>query len=140
MPAAAALLSPWTDLSMSGDSVRSNAKRDAMFNLQGFENCVGLYLGETDRRTPLASPVFGEFEKFPPLLIHVGEREMLRDDSARLARYVLDAGGSATLRIWPVVPHVWQLARFVPEARESMREMAAFLHGHTASGPLQQAA
>jgi acetyl esterase/lipase len=56
------------------------------------------------------------------MLIHVGEREILRDDSIRLAETT-----AAELRVWPVVPHVWQLAQFVPEARESLDLAAAFL-------------
>jgi acetyl esterase/lipase len=128
LPAAAALLSPWTDLSMSGTTIRSNAWRDAMFTLPGFFNCAGLYLDGTDPKTPYASPVFADLRGLPPMLIHVGAREMLRDDSTRIA-----ASGHADIRIFPVVPHVWQLAQFVPEARSSMRSLAAFLHSHAQS-------
>ena len=127
MPAATALLSPWTDLSLSGSTMRSNARWDAMFTLEGFINCAGLYLNGTDPKTPYVSPLFADLSGLPPMLLHVGEREMLREDSARVA-----AKANAGLKIFPVVPHVWQLAQFVPESRASMRELAAFLQSHTA--------
>jgi acetyl esterase/lipase len=140
MPAAAALLSPWTDLALTGESMRRNARWDAMFTEAGFRNCSDLYLAGQNPRQPLASPVFADFHGLPPLLIHVGSREMLRDDSTRIAQRAVAAGVSVELRLWPVVPHVWQLAQFVPEARESMRLMARFLLSHARSGALAQAA
>jgi monoterpene epsilon-lactone hydrolase len=127
-PSAAALLSPWTDLSLSGSTIRSNARRDAMFTLQGFINCAGLYLGGTDPKTPYASPLFADLQGLPPMLIHVGEREMLREDSTRVAQKA-----AATIKIFPVVPHVWQLAQFVPEARTSLDELSAFLQANAKS-------
>jgi monoterpene epsilon-lactone hydrolase len=126
LPGAVALLSPWADLSLSGATMRSNARRDAMFTMEGFVNCAGLYLNGADPRTPHVSPVFADLRALPPMVIHVGEREMLRSDSMRVA----EAAG-AELKIFSVVPHVWQLAQFVPEARRSMRDLARFLHEHT---------
>jgi acetyl esterase/lipase len=140
MPAAAALLSPWADLAGTGASMRSNARRDAMFTPGGFETCAGLYLGGTDPTTPLASPVYADFKNLPPLIIHVGDREMLRDDSTRVADHARAAGVPVEIRIWPVVPHVWQLAQFVPESRLSIRLMAAFLLAHAAGKPALRAA
>jgi acetyl esterase/lipase len=64
----------------------------------------------------------------PPLVIHVGDRETLRDDSTRLAERARAACVRTELRVWPVVPHVWQLLHgFVPEARESLLQAALFL-------------
>jgi monoterpene epsilon-lactone hydrolase len=97
-----------------------------MFTMEGFVNCAGLYLNGADPRTPHVSPVFADLRALPPMVIHVGEREMLRSDSMRVA----EAAG-AELKIFSVVPHVWQLAQFVPEARRSMRDLARFLHEHT---------
>jgi acetyl esterase/lipase len=125
---------------MTGDSMRRNARWDAMFTETGFRNCSGLYLAGQNPKQPLASPVFADFHGLPPLLIHVGGREMLFDDSRRIADQAAEAGVSAELKVWPVVPHVWQLAQFVPEARDSMRLMARFLLSHAASGTLAQAA
>jgi acetyl esterase/lipase len=128
-PAAAMLFSPWTDLAATGASVRGNARRDAMFTPEGIVEGGKFYLADTPATNPLASPHYADAHGLPPLLIHCGDTEILRDDSVRLAEKVNEAGGNAQLRIWPVVPHVWQLAQhFVPEARESLDLAAAFLH------------
>ncbi|MGC2831741.1 MAG: alpha/beta hydrolase [Candidatus Acidiferrum sp.] len=128
-PAGAALFSPWTDLAATGDSVRTNAVRCAMFNGPDIGPSARYYLGDTDPRNPLASPLYADLTGLPPLLIHVGEDEVLRDDSTRLAERARAAGVRVELKVWPVVPHAWQLAPHkIPEARQSLRESAAFLH------------
>jgi monoterpene epsilon-lactone hydrolase len=132
LPAAAALFSPWTDLAGTGESFRSNAKRDPMFVPSSVLEAAGWYLNGADPRTPEASPCYAALSGLPPLFIEVGEREILRDDSTRIATRAQAAGVSVTLTIWPVVPHVWQLAcGFLPEARLSLKRAAAFLHEHT---------
>ena len=129
LPGAAALFSPATDLTGSGASVQSNARRDAMFIAEKLLPLGEAYLGTTDPRTGLASPLFADLAGLPPLLVHVGEREMLRDDSVRLAEQARRAGVTVDLDVWPVVPHVWQIAHgTVPEARRSLQAAAAFLH------------
>ncbi len=130
LPAAAALFSPWTDLAGTGDSVRTNARRDAMFWSDGLAKAGAVYLGDAPADTPLASPHYADLSGLPPLLIHVGDREILRDDSTRLAERARAAGVAVELIVWPVVPHVWQLAQFVPEARRSLDLAASFLKTH----------
>jgi acetyl esterase/lipase len=133
LPAAAALFSPWTDLAATGDSIRTNTDRCAMFSGPDVAASARYYLGDTDPRNPLASPLYADFAGLPPLLIHVGADEVLRDDSTRLAERARAAGVSVQLKIWPVVPHAWQLApHLIPEARQSLRESAAFLRAHAA--------
>ncbi len=132
LPAAAVLFSPWTDLAGTGDSVRTNHKRDAMFPGQGMERAAAPYLAGADPRHPLASPVYADLGGLPPLLLHVGSYEILLDDSRRLADRAQAAGTAATLETWPVVPHVWQLFP-LPETEQSMRKAAAFLHQALAS-------
>jgi monoterpene epsilon-lactone hydrolase len=128
LPAAAVVFSPWTDLAATGDSVRGNEKRCAMFHADGVGKAAALYLGDTDAHHPLASPLYADLTGLPPLLIHVGADEVLLDDSRRLAERARAAGVRTELKIWPVVPHAWQLAYpFVPEARQSIAEAAAFL-------------
>jgi monoterpene epsilon-lactone hydrolase len=131
LPAAAALFSPWTDLAATGDSIRSNARRCAMFNGPDIGPSARYYLGKTDPCNPLASPLYADLSGLPPLLIHVGADEVLRDDSTRLADRARAAGVPVEIKIWPVVPHAWQLAaHLVPEGRQSLRESAAFLRTH----------
>ena len=133
LPAAAALFSPWTDLAATGDSIRTNTDRCAMFHGAGVAHSARYYLGDTDPRNPLASPLYADLAGLPPLLIHVGADEVLRDDSTRLAERARAAGVPVELKIWPVVPHAWQLVpHLVPEARQSLRESASFLRAQVA--------
>lgn len=131
LPASAALFSPWTDLAATGESIRSNARRCAMFNGEDIGPSARYYLGNADPRNPLASPIYADLSGLPPLLIHVGAGECLRDDSTRVAEKARAAGVLVDLKIWPVVPHAWQLAHQVlPEARQSLHETAEFLRKH----------
>jgi acetyl esterase/lipase len=128
LPAAAALFSPWTDLAGTGASIQENADKDAMFWADGILEGASFYLADTDAKNPLASPVYANLHGLPPLLLHVGARELLRDDSTRVAEAARRAGVRVELRVWDVVPHVWQLAHgFVPEARKSLKIAASFL-------------
>ena len=135
LPAAVALFSPWTDLAATGESIRTNSKRCAMFNGTDIGPSARYYLGNADPRNPLVSPLYADLSGLPPLLIHVGADECLRDDSTRLAEKARAAGVTVESKVWPVVPHAWQLApHLIPEARQSLRESAAFLHRHSAAG------
>jgi acetyl esterase/lipase len=132
-PAALALFSPWTDLATTGASVRDNEDADPIFTRRALKLAARQYLGRTSARDPLASPLFADLAGLPPLLLHVGAQELLLDDSRRLAERATAAGVDVELKIWPVVPHGWQLgAAFMPEARCSLAEAAAFLAGHAA--------
>jgi acetyl esterase/lipase len=133
LPAAAAVFSPWTDLAATGDSIRTNAKRCAMFHGADIAPSARYYLGDVDPKTPLASPLYADLRGLPPILIHVGQDEVLRDDSTRLAERARAAGVRVELKVWPVVPHAWQLAlRQVPEAAQSLREATAFFQSFIA--------
>ncbi|HLK66006.1 MAG TPA: alpha/beta hydrolase [Bryobacteraceae bacterium] len=131
LPAAAAVFSPWTDLAATGESIRRNDRRCAMFLGANIALGARLYLGGADPRTPLASPLYGDLAGLPPLLIHAGADEVLVDDSTRLAERARTAGVTVDLKVWPVVPHCWQLILpTMPESRESMSEATAFLMRH----------
>ena len=128
LPAACMLFSPGTDLAATGETLRTNSKRDAMFDGSGMEKAADIYLAGSDPRAPLASPLFAELGGLPPILIHAGSYEVLLDDSSRLAERARAAGTSVELRTWPVVPHVWQLFK-LPESAQSMDAAAFFLKG-----------
>jgi acetyl esterase/lipase len=127
LPAAAALLSPWTDLAMSGWSHLTHRKLDPMLTVDGALLAARHYLGATNPTNPLASPLYANFDRLPPLAIHVGGNEILLDDSLRLAERARSAGVDVTVKVWPGLPHVFQAARFLPEARQSLSELGAFL-------------
>lgn len=136
LPDAAALFSPATDLTGGSASITLNAERDAMFHGPHLANLLHPYLGGADPAQPLASPLLGDLRGLPPLLIHVGRDEALRDDSLRLATKAREAGVTVDLQVFERVPHVWQLLHRLPEARQSVA--AAATHLKTAqprSGP-----
>jgi len=129
LPFAAALFSPWTDLGLSGESLYANARRDALFCARSVQTAAEWYLDGTDPRTPEASPLYGALSGLPPLFIEVGEREILRDDSTRLAHRARAQGVNATINLWPAVFHFWQLVySFLPEGRRSLEQTLSFLH------------
>jgi len=128
LPAAAVAFSPWTDLAMTGESVRLNAGADPMLDTEQGLVLARCYLGGTDPRNPYASPLYGDLRGLPPSLIQVGSDEILRDDAVRMAERLRAAGCTAEIEIWPCMPHVWHLfARVVPEARQAMERAGAFL-------------
>jgi len=128
LPAAAALLSPFTDLAATGASVERNSERCAMLYAPNLSRVATLYVGTADPRTPLASPLYGDLAGLPPLLIQVGADEILLDDSVRVAERAKAAGTRVDLTIWPVVPHVWQLFhQFLPEGRRALAQSSTFL-------------
>lgn len=134
MPAAAALFSPLTDLATTGASIVTNDRRCAMFRGARMKLGASYYLAGADPRTPLASPLYADLHGLPPLLIHVGTNEVLLDDSTRLAETARAADVPVVLRLWPDVPHVWQLFHpFIPEGRESLLEATSFLKQNTAA-------
>ncbi|MEO5687823.1 MAG: alpha/beta hydrolase fold domain-containing protein [Burkholderiaceae bacterium] len=127
-PAAAALFSPATDLSGGSPSIEGNAERDPMFHGPSLEHLGNAYLGATgDATNPLISPLFGDLQGLPPLLIHVAAEEALRDDGLRFAQKARAAGVLVETTVWPVVPHAWQLLAKVPEARQSIARASEFL-------------
>ncbi len=128
LPAAAIALSPWTDLALTGDSMRSNAATDVTLKLDRAASFARHYLGGADPRHPYASPLYGEHAGLPPILIQVGSEELLRDDSVRLAEKLRAAGSPVEIEIWPRMPHVWHLyARVLPEARRAIARIGAFV-------------
>jgi monoterpene epsilon-lactone hydrolase len=127
-PVAAALFSPWTDLACTGTSIDRNARRCALLSRQSVVRGATTYLAGASPTNPLASPLYGDFTGLPRMLIHVGADEVLLDDSTRVAARAEAVDVLCTLKVWPVVPHGWQILPFLPEARASLAEAASFLH------------
>jgi monoterpene epsilon-lactone hydrolase len=128
LPSAAVVLSPWTDLALSGASVRANALVDPLINVGQATLFSKLYLSGADPRTPYASPLYGDPIGLPPTLIHVGSDEILHDDASRMADRMRAAGCSVELEVWPRMPHVWHaLAPVLPEAREAIARIGTFV-------------
>ncbi len=127
MPSSALLFSPWTDLAATGATLKTNLKRDPMLRGERIFEATEFYVNGNDPKNPLISPLYGDLTGLPPLCIQVGETEVLRDDSTRLAERARAAGVEVNLKIWKNVPHVWQLFQwFLPEARAALTEAAVF--------------
>jgi len=127
LPDAAALFSPAVDLTGQSPSLHTHGQRDAMFVGEHLANLLTAYLAGQDAAQPLASPLLADLTGLPPLLLHVGCDEVLRDDSLRLATRARQAGVTVRLQQWPGVAHVWQMAWLLPEARQSIRQAAQWL-------------
>ena len=129
-PVAIVALSPWTDLAMTGASIRLNAKKDPMISPARIAHSAKSYLAGADARTPYASPLYGSFPNAPDTLIQVGSDEVLRDDAVRMADGLRAAGGHVELEIWQRMPHVWHLfAPILPEADRAIWRIGEFLNG-----------
>ena len=127
-PRALYLLSPYLDLTHSGDSVRSRAELDAFVRPETMPATAAAYLGETPADDPGASPLFGEVAGFPPTLIHVGEREVLFDDAKRFHDKLTGAGAKSDLREWPGMLHVFAFfGPWIAEGREATTAAGAFV-------------
>jgi epsilon-lactone hydrolase len=128
LPRAAVLLSPWTDLALTGPSLWSNATSDPMMNPASLPGIANGYLAGADPRNPYASPLFGDPSGLPPTLIHVGSDEILRDDAVRMAEKMRTAGCDVQIDVWPRMPHAWHLyARIVPEGQLAIDRIGTFL-------------
>jgi monoterpene epsilon-lactone hydrolase len=126
LPATAVCLCPWTDLALSGDSVEANADSDPMVSATTLGLMADAYLGDLDRRTPTASPLYADLAGLPPLLVQVATGELLADDARRLADRATDAGVEVTLELWDDVFHVWHsFADLLPEARDAISRIGA---------------
>ena len=131
LPGAIVCISPWVDLAATGASMESKAAEDPIVNRNMLLGWGGLYLGDSDPRTPLASPLYGDLRGFPPMLIQVGSAEVLLDDSIRLAKQASDCGVDVALEVWPEMIHVWHtFAPILPEARQAIEEMVRFIRRH----------
>ncbi|MEU4170005.1 alpha/beta hydrolase [Streptomyces sp. NPDC026665] len=131
LPAAVVFFSPWVDLTLAGDSIRSKEGADPIFTAADVRACADRYVGSGDRAHPLASPLFADLTGLPPLLVQVGANEVLLDDAVRLAGRAGAAGVEVTLEVGPGLPHVFQhhYGR-LDEADAALDRAARFLTAH----------
>jgi acetyl esterase/lipase len=126
LPACGIPISPVTDLTLASESLKT--VHDPIISAKTMPVFRGHYLGKTDPKKPLASPVFGDYRGIPPLLIQVGEHEMLRDDSVRAAKKARADGIQAKLEVWPGMFHVFQSHEpLLPEAKEAFQHISGFM-------------
>jgi monoterpene epsilon-lactone hydrolase len=134
MPACAVCFSPWTDLAGTGESIRSNDGRCAMFRPENTGAFASVYLAGASARDAYASPVFADLQGLSPLLLQAGSTELLLDDARRVHDKVQAAGGTSRLEVYTDVAHCWQmLDGLVPEARDALLQAATFICEHLPS-------
>jgi acetyl esterase/lipase len=126
MPAAAVCISPWVDMTGEAASITTRAERDPMVSHGDLGRFTDWYLAGADARA--SSPVHADLQGLPPLLIHVGDEEILLDDSVLLAERATAAGVDAKLEVWPEMFHVWHVfAGRVPESTAAVEQVGAFI-------------
>ncbi len=135
LPAAAACLSPAADLSDKAPT--GPVYDDPLLPARAIAMYRRSYVAGNDARNPLISPVFGDWHGLPPLLVHVGEDEILRDDALKVAALGKAAGVDVRLEVYPRMWHVWQLNPELPEAERSLADIAQFLRSHLPQGAAQ---
>ena len=136
LPGCAVCLSPATDLTMAGDTWTRHARRDLLLNPAKVRAAIDLYLGGSDSRAPLASPLYADLTGLPPLLVLVGSEECLLSDATRLAAKAQTAGVATRLEVWKGMQHGWHLlADFLPEGRRAIEGIGEFVAA--ACGPAE---
>ncbi len=130
-PACAVPISPWTDLEGVGESWKTRADADPMIDPDDLRKKGAMYLGGADPHTPTAAPIYADLSGLPPLLIPVGDAEVLLDDSLTLAKRARAAGVDVTLDHQPEMIHVWPLfAGIAPESDGALERIAEFIGKH----------
>ncbi|MGL4767148.1 MAG: alpha/beta hydrolase [Formosimonas sp.] len=125
---ACVVISPWTDLALTGASQQSRAEEEPFLTTQALQTCANLYAGAHDVTDPRISPLYGNHSQLPSTQIHVGTREILLDDSIMYAERVHAAGSAISLHVWDGMIHVFSSQIGVLEAAESsMNIMSEFI-------------
>jgi acetyl esterase/lipase len=127
-PVGAVAISPVTDLALTGETYQTRAEADPFFIKSQVAALVASYLGATDPKNPLASALYGDLRGLPPIRVHVGDDELLLDDSRRYVERAVAAGVDAELGIWMGMPHGFvAYTREFEAARQALKEIGAFL-------------
>ncbi len=131
MPNGSFQLSPWTDLTVSGSSVDGNYGRDLWFTRKHLEVWARYYIGQADARSPYVSPVFADFSGLPPLLLLVGENELLLDDTLRVRDAAISVGTDVRVLIGKGMQHDWPLTLpWLDESKHAWNTIRRFVEEH----------
>jgi monoterpene epsilon-lactone hydrolase len=132
LPAGAVPISPWTDLEGTGESVRTRAAKDPMVTQDNLAGSAKQYYGAHDPKNPLVSPLHADYRGLPPMLIHVGDAEILLDDSTRVAERAKASGVQVELEVWDDMIHVWHVfAKILPEGQQAIDKIGNFVIART---------
>jgi epsilon-lactone hydrolase len=127
LPACYVGMSPWTDLAGTGGSMSELDELDPWLSAAMVEPAARAYAGETALDDPWLSPLYADMKGLPPMLVHVGEHEILRDDARRVVERAREAGVEASLGVFEEMWHVFHAFPGLPETRVALREIGAFV-------------
>lgn len=128
LPAGAVCLSPSTDMTRSGKSIREREDRDPMLKRASLDHFTDLYITPDQLKNPLVSPLYGDLSDLPPILIQVGSEEVLFSDAEEFYKKAKAAGVKIELKIYDGQFHVFQLFHHIlPEGRQALREIRRFI-------------
>lgn len=128
LPAGGVLISPWTDLAGTGESVVTRAEADPWLTDEMNRFHAALYANGRDLRHPLISPLYADMQGLPPLLIHVGSDEIMLDDSKRVAERAKSAGVEVTLEVWEGLWHVFHAFAYrLAEGKQAIEQIGEFI-------------
>ena len=134
LPDAAAVISSWTDMTLSSPSYETRAEADPLSSREAVAGSVAVYLAGADPADPYASPLLGDLHGLAPTLLLVGDAEVILDDSVRFAAKAQAAGGDVTVEVWPDMIHCWPVfANILPEGQAALDRMGEFLRQKGAS-------
>jgi acetyl esterase/lipase len=130
LPAAAALISPWTNMTGGYDSMRTRVDEDIILSPELLGYWGGLYAGDLSPTDTRLSPCLGDLAGLPPIHIQVGTREILLDDAREFADNASGAGVDVTLEVCDGMIHIWPVlgAGVIPEAQEAIDRIVAFVN------------
>jgi monoterpene epsilon-lactone hydrolase len=135
-PVGAAVMSPWTDLALSGASMEARAEADPLLTKESLASTAQLYLGGHDPRDPLVSPLYGDLAGLPPVRMHVGEDEVLLDDSLRYGERIESQGGTVQVHTWQGMTHVFPSnVALLHAAKEALDDIGNFLRQQLVGDP-----
>ncbi len=127
LPRGVILMSPWTDLTSSGESHTTRAAIDPVLNAAYLQEMIDHYAPGEDLKNPLISPLFGDYTGFPPTYIQVGDNEILLDDATLLHAKMIEENVSVKMDVFPGMWHVFQMSPF-KTAYEAMDKNAEFIY------------
>ena len=132
MPNAAVGISAWTDMAVTGESITTRADADPLItDAAMIKLMAAAYVGGGNAEDPLASPVYADYAGLPPLLLQVGDAEVLLDDTRRVTERARAAGVDVTEEVWDEMFHVWHaFAPMLPEGREAISRIGEFVKQH----------
>jgi acetyl esterase/lipase len=126
-PAGLFAFSPWTDLTLGGRSLKSNAASDVILPVERIEELRALVSPDGSMDDPRLSPLFATFTGAPPVYLQASKTEILLDDTLRMEERMRESGVDIRVDLWPDAPHVWQLFRgWLPEADNALERAATF--------------